>query len=77
MRKSGALRRVVILVAFAWGYSFLVLNSSLFMWSYETRQWLHWLLYGAVAWGVVTLFADRVSQSSKTKETEHHDDDSS
>ena len=77
MRKSGVLRRVVILILFACFYSHFVLDSSHFMWTDETRQWLHLLLYAAIAWGIITLFGDRFAERSNNRETERHDDDSS
>lgn len=59
MNTSGCLRRVAILPAFAWAFSFFVLKDGQWIAGEEQREWLRWLLYGAVAWGIVTLFADR------------------
>lgn len=77
MRKSGVLRRVAILAAFAWGYSHFVLENGQFHWSPEVRGWLHWLLYGAVGWGVTTLFADRFAVRGHPEEPRRHDNNPS
>ena len=62
MSKSGFLRRVALLLGFGWFYSRFVLNSSHFNWSPEVRQWLHWILCAGIAWGVITLLADRIGR---------------
>lgn len=73
MRKSGVVRRAVILIAFAWAFSHFVLNGSQFNWSPKVREWLQWVLYGSVAFGVVTLFADRFSDTAASTEAKNHD----
>lgn len=67
-KTSGVLRRVVILAAFAWAYDHFVINGSLYTWSPTIRDLLTWLLYAAVAWGIITLFADRVGQGTNPRE---------
>lgn len=75
MDKSGCLRRVVILGAFAWAFDHFVLQPPGFLASPGARQALTGLLYGAVAWGVVTLFADRLRPRSDGRRKGNHDDD--
>lgn len=67
-KTSGVLRRVVILAAFACGYDHFFINGSLYPWSPTIRDLLTWLLYAAVAWGIITLFADRIGQGTNPRE---------
>ena len=60
MGKSGFLRRVAILLAFAWFYATVVISNEEWFPDPQHREWLHWLLYGAITWGVVTMLADRL-----------------
>lgn len=73
MKKSGVLRRVVILVAFAWAYAHFVLGNGLLIQDPQWREYLHWFLYAAVAWGVITLFADRIANRRDNSKEEPYD----
>ncbi len=68
MNKSGFLRRGILLFVFGWFYSRFVLNGSQFIWEPEVRRWLHWLLYAGIAWGVVTLLAERIGRGDNSKD---------
>ena len=72
MKRSGFLRRVFMLVAFGIFYSYFVINSQI-IWNPEHRVWLHWLLIGAIGWGVISMLADRLGTSEKGEE--NHDED--
>ena len=68
MNKSGFLRRVAILLLFAIFYSHFVLKDSQLIQNEQAREFLHVLLYAAVAWGIVTMLADRLKRSSDEEE---------
>jgi len=73
MNKSGFLRRVVILLLFVYFYSRFVLNNSQFIQDEQSREFLHVLLYAAVAWGIVTMLARRLK--GRSDDDQENDDE--
>jgi hypothetical protein len=68
MKKSGCLRRAVILLAFGVFYSAFVISDGRIIPDTDQQKWLHWLLIGAITWGIVTMFAERLSPPKTGKE---------
>jgi len=60
---NGFLRRVAILFAFAVIYSKLVLNNPEFIPNPRQSEFLHWFMYGVIAWGIITMLSDRLGRS--------------
>ncbi len=76
--KAGCLRRVALLLAFAWAFNRFVLDTDHFVPDPLARKYLFYLLAGATAWGIAHLFADRlrITQTHRRKENEHANNDS-
>ena len=74
-RRSGVLRRVIVLGLFVWAFSRFILNGGHIQWTPEAHSGLMWLLYASVVWGVVTLFANGASGKSIHREdnSDEHD----
>lgn len=76
MNKSGFVRRVILLLTFAWAYARFVLSDAQFIQNEQRREYLCWFLYAAVAWGIVTLLAQRMGKPwAKNNQREEDDDD--
>lgn len=60
MKKSGLLRRVVILIAFAIAFDQFVLSGSQYIAEAEPREFLKLFLWGATAFGIVTVLAQHL-----------------
>lgn len=73
MRKAGLLRRIGLLGCLAFVYERFVLPNPAIAHTPEAATWLRWVLYGAVAFGVITMLADRLT-SPETPERRNHDD---
>jgi len=74
MPRSGFLRRVAILLAFAWFYARFVLGTSQFIQDPEKRLYLRWFLYAATVWGIITLLSDRLPPPRNHDGGENDDD---
>jgi H+/Cl- antiporter ClcA len=61
MRKAGFLRRVALLGIFAAVYSRLVIGNRDLI-REDQAPWLYWVLFGAIAWGVGAMLADRLGR---------------
>ncbi len=72
--RAGCLRRVGILLAFAWAYHRLVLGTDHFIPDPNARQYLLYLLIGATAWGIASLVADRL-HAPHPRRQDHEDTD--
>ena len=58
-RKSGFLRRVAILIGFAWFMNAFVISDSQFITDPAQQGSLRLFMYLAIAWAIVTLFVQR------------------
>ena len=61
MKKSGFLRRVAILLLFAWCYARFLLSDGQFIQDPATREFLRWFLYAAIAWAILTMLAQHLN----------------
>ena len=73
MKKSGFLRNAVILAAFAWFYEKFILPNRQIVHDPMLHEALRFVLYGGVAWGILTLLAQRTQSGNRHKE--NRDDD--
>jgi hypothetical protein len=66
VKKAGFLRRAIILLVFAFFYSRFVLDDSHFIENAHTRALLRMFLFAAVAWGIITMLAERLRKPSSS-----------
>ncbi len=75
MNRSGFLRRVVILILFAWCMHHFVLSSSQYIQDAQQREFLYWLMFVCIALAVVTMFTERLAGEPETTTRGGRDDD--
>ncbi len=66
MKRSGFLRRVVILIIFAWCMHHFVLSGSQYIEDEQQREFLYWFMFAVVGFGVVTMLAERLRSDSQS-----------
>jgi putative Mn2+ efflux pump MntP len=65
MNKSGLIRRIVILIAFAIGFDHFVLSDSQYIAEASSREFLKLFLWGATAFGIVTVLSQHFGKTSQ------------